>query len=138
MKGFKIIQCEICGILAQVPAKRKIAYCNKKSCEKRAKEAHRQETYRKSNEKIKNHSREIKRIAEAYKNNETEEQIKTTNLVCTKVVNIDAIEKTPIGDIREIARELGTIRFRLIEMLQKEQEQIKQKEKRRFNGYSCV
>lgn len=103
MRGYKMIVCEVCGQVAEVPAKRKIDYCNKATCEKQAKEAHRAETRRKSNEKIKNKMAEIKASYDGVRTYRDDEIVYVKNIVPEP-------DKFTI-DVLDFAKRLGTLRY---------------------------
>ena len=144
MRSFKTITCEICGQFAQVPSTRRLSYCDNPECVKeftKRKNAEYMKRYlskRKAKEKDEQErevANEIINYVEPYTPepdlpiNVKSEFKEVKSILEKKKINTEALDKIEIYDIREIARELGTIRFRLIEMYQKENEQVKSLEK---------
>lgn len=151
MGNFRTITCEICGQFAQVPARRKLNYCDRPECLKEFKRRKwceytnrymhkRKETENKNkseriiSKKIINYSYPTYIIEPETQEPDLPIAIKSEyreakEMITKKKVNTDALDSIEIYDIRDIARELGTIRFKLIEMYQKESEQVKKFEK---------
>ena len=139
MENFRTITCEICGQFAQVPARRRLNYCDNPECVKEFKRRKWCEyTNRYMHKRKAENENENERIISRKIINYTEQELPITiksayqqarSILSKSKVNTDALDNIEIYDIREIARELGTIRFRLIEMYQKESEQVKSFEK---------
>lgn len=115
MKGYKEIICEICGKRGTVPNKRKLNYCNDLECERMMKEIKRKEAKDRFNAKNKISSQPIV---------EEEKKVKVWQPQETRTVNTTAYENLDISDIRELSRQLGTIRYTLIQMIEKERAKI--------------
>lgn len=115
MKGYKEIICEICGKKETVPSKRKLNYCNDLDCERMMKEIKRKEAKDRFNAKNKISSQPIV---------EEEKKVKVWQPQETRTVNTTAYENLDISDIRELSRQLGTIRYTLIQMIEKERAKI--------------
>lgn len=111
---YKKIVCEVCKKEATVPTTRRTNYCDNAECIKEIKR-------RQSNEASKRYF--AKKREESGKTNEEVKEI-FKNLQVKRTVNTEAIENLYITDIIELARELGNIRYRLIELIQKAQEEI--------------
>lgn len=133
----KVIVCEICGKKAEVESKRRLNYCDNKSCEQELKSRKRKETLQKYYEKT--HKTIDARIEEAEKDLRSplevikqlkarEEYFDKEKNETNKKINTTAIENVEIADLVEISRELGEIRYRLIGMIEKERENIKKYE----------
>lgn len=120
---YKKIVCEVCKKEATVPTTRRTNYCDNAECIKEIRR-------RQSNEASKRYFAK-KREEESGKTNEEVVDIHKDlakeifkNLQVKRTVNTEAIENLYITDIIELARELGNIRYRLIELIQKAQEEI--------------
>ena len=132
MRQYKQIVCDICGDVAEVPLNRKFNYCDKEQCVKEARDRIHLTNSRKYYLKKK---QEMEAMKEA-KNEEPQQVEKPTysqieNVVISngKKVNTTAITNTDFSDIREIARRLGTIRYELIQLIEKEREEIRKLDK---------
>lgn len=136
----KVIVCEICGEKAEVDLKRKLNYCDNPKCELELKRKKRQETLKKYYDRT--HNKVVENIEEVEKDIrsplEVIKQIKAreekdkeitlsvkVNDDSKRKVNTTAIENLEVSDLIEISRELGEIRYRLIEKIEKERENIK-------------
>lgn len=133
----KVIVCEICGKTAEVDLKRKLNYCDNKSCEQELKARKRKETLKKYyerthntvNVRIEEIEREVRSPLEVIKQIKArEEHFDKEKNETNKKINTTAIENVEIADLVEISRELGEIRYRLIGMIEKERENIKKYE----------
>ena len=133
----KVIVCEICGKTAEVDLKRKLNYCDNKSCEQELKARKRKETLKKYyerthntvNVRIEEIEREVRSPLEVIKQIKArEEHFDKEKNETNKKISTTAIENVEIADLVEISRELGEIRYRLIGMIEKERENIKKYE----------
>ena len=115
MIGYKRIVCEICGKEAVVSKKRKLDYCNNPECEKEMKILKRKETMQRFNEK---HG------IEKVEQEETIKKPSTWQPVENRKVDTEAVSNLDVSDIRELARQLGSIRYMLIQLIEKEREKI--------------
>lgn len=143
MSNKKVIVCEICGRTAEVDVKRKLNYCDNKSCEQELKTRRRKEVLQKyykkthdiANIKVKEIEKEIRSPLEVIKQIKAREEyfeqptvVNNEKNEANKKINTTAIENVEIDDLVEISRELGEIRYRLIGMIEKERENIKKYE----------
>lgn len=139
MSNKKVIVCEICGRTAEVDLKRRLNYCDNKSCEQELKKRKRKEAIQKYYEKTHNTvnarieevEREVRSPIEVIKQIKAREEYFEQPTVVSKEnkkINTVAIENVEIADLVEISRELGEIRYRLIGMIEKERENIKKYE----------
>lgn len=137
MNNKKVIVCEICGRTAEVDLKRKLNYCDNKSCEQELKKRKRKETVQKYYERTHNAvnvrveeiEREVRSPLEVIKQIKArEEYFDKEKNETNKKINTTAIENVEIDDLVEISRELGELRYRLIGMIEKERENIKKYE----------
>lgn len=141
----KEIVCEICGKKALVDTKRKLNYCNNASCELEIKKRKRKETlekyYNRTHNTVKERTEEIdkdvrsplevikqiKAREEKYTNEPIVKEVKV-NTETERKVSTTAMENLDISDLIEISRELGEIRYRLIQKIEQERENIKKYE----------
>lgn len=137
MVNKKVIVCEICGKTAEVDTKRKLNYCDNESCEQELKKRRRKEVLQKYYERTRNTvnvrveeiEREVRSPLEVIKQLKAREEFfdKEKNET-NKKINTTAIENVDIADLLEISRELGEIRYRLIQKIEQERENIKKYE----------
>lgn len=137
MVNRKVIVCEICGKTVEVDAKRKLNYCDNKSCEQELKKRRRKEvlqkyyerTHNTVNVRVEEIEREVRTPLEVIKQLKAREDYfdKEKNET-NKKINTTAIENVDIADLLEISRELGEIRYRLIQKIEQERENIKKYE----------
>lgn len=139
MVNFKTITCEICGQFAQVPKRRRLNYCDNPDCVK-AMERKKWCEYTNRYMRKKKEEKETtqNKIVVRKETNDLESNFPVTtktyfdevkSILTKQKVNTEALDNIEIYDIREIARQLGTIRFKLIEMYQKENGQVKELDK---------
>lgn len=110
MKNYRKIICEICGKEDEVPNTRRLDYCNNPECGDKMRIKKRKETMERFNAKNK--------IVEQ------DEYIVRTSLPVERSVDSTAGDTMDISDIRELARQLGSIRFSLIQLIEKERAKI--------------
>ena len=137
MNNKKVIVSEIWGKTAEVDLKRKLNYCDNKSCEQELKKRRRKEvlqkyyerTHNAVNVRVEEIEREVRSPLEVIKQIKArEEYFDKEKNETNKKINTTAIENVEIADLVEISRELGEIRYRLIGMIEKERENIKKYE----------
>lgn len=114
MESFRKIICEICGKQEMITNRRRLDYCNNPECEKKMRDIKKKEAKDRFNAKNQI-AKQNERIINASKPWQPQE---------TRTVNTTASESLDISDIRELARELGTIRFTLIQMIEKERAKL--------------
>ena len=117
MHSYKKIICENCGKTAFVPKIRRINVCTNPECERIVRENHR----KLAKEKFADKQRELKKQNELINEQQVEEEKVEEK---DKKIDTTAYDNTSFSDIRELARELGSIRYQLIEALEKEKKLI--------------
>lgn len=114
MRSYRKIICEICGKTAEIPNTRRLDYCDNPSCGEEMRKRKRKETVERFNAKnqITKQDERIVKVSRQWQPQEA------------RTVNTTASESLDISDIRELARQLGTIRFTLIQMIEKERAKL--------------
>lgn len=135
MKKKEII-CEICGKHALVNWTRSINYCDDPQCVITMKRRKNKEAIERFN---KNKLQQIQaNTAEETKETvEPTELVKLTNEVEERKVSLTAYNEMRIGDIRDIARQLGSLRYQLIQLVEKERKVIEDASKDTFTLTHC-
>ncbi|MBP3707550.1 MAG: hypothetical protein J6J36_02940 [Clostridia bacterium] len=100
---YKNIICKYCGEPATVSTLRKADYCDKESCKALAHNEASRICYKKSVSNPKFNAEKI-----------------TAQRVTNRQVSTEAVDSMEINDIKELARELGNLRYRMIKLIQKE------------------
>ena len=113
MKGYKMIICDICGSVAEVPANKRVHCCNNPSCEKKAKE-----NYKAQQRKpiaIKRETPEEQKAEE--QKAEGTRTYREDEIIYVKDIVPEA--DTLVMDVLEFAKELGALRFKGEELRKK-------------------
>lgn len=124
MERMRKIICEICGSQAEVPMRRRLDYCDNEYC------------------KLEMKKRQALEASKRFYSKQNETQIITTqtNTATTpivtpkkfkqfvepeqRIVSTNAAEIMDIADIRELTRQLGAIRYSLIQLIEKERSKM--------------
>ena len=124
MERMRKIICEIYGSQAEVPMRRRLDYCDNEYC------------------KLEMKKRQASEASKRFYSKQNETQIITTqtNIATTpivtpkkfkkfvepeqRIVSTIAAEIMDIADIRELTRQLGTIRYSLIQLIEKERSKM--------------
>lgn len=100
---YKNIICKYCGEPATVTTLRKNDYCDKEDCKTLAHNEASKICYKKS---VSNPKFEAEKV--------------TAQRVTNRQVSTEAVDNMEVDDIKELAKELGNIRYRMIKLIQKE------------------
>ena len=124
MERMRKIICEICGSQVEVPMRRRLDYCDNEYC------------------KLEMKKRQALEASKRFYSKQNKTQIITTqtNTATTpivtpkkfkqfvepeqRIVSTNAAEIMDIADIRELTRQLGTIRYSLIQLIEKERSKM--------------
>ena len=114
MKSYRKIVCEICGKTAEIPNTRRLNYCDNPNCGEEIRKIKRKEAMERFNNKnqIAKQDERIVKVSKPWQPQEA------------RTVNTTASESLDISDIREVARQLGAIRYTLIQMIEKERTKL--------------
>ena len=108
----KKIICEICGKEEWVDVRRRVNYCNSPECAKIIKERQRKEAMARYN--AKHGKNKIENLVPK------EEKVEPEHNNYERQISLVAYNELDVGEIRDIARELGAIRYQLIQLIEKE------------------
>lgn len=132
MKKKEII-CEICGKRALVNCVRRANYCDDPQCVTTMKNRKNREAV----ERFKQKQIAASTVEETKETVEPAEPVKLTNEVEERKVSLTAYNEMKIGDIRDISRQLGSLRYQLIQLVEKERKVIEDANKDAFTLTHC-
>ncbi len=117
------MKCKYCGCEFEQPKRgRKKDYCNKEECLRQARNEAKRKWY----------ANKIKKELSGTKHriiNKTEEEKKPIVIYSSIDRAEHKLQMPDIGDIRQLAQEIGTARFQLIQMIEKERKSISEYDK---------